>query len=88
MLMQPFLDNTHEPDCYNDRDDMALIAGSLDRDDVADQVPSGDDAVRDAEEAVDGVCVRDIPAVQESGVDHQKTDDCAEEQVAAKDTGR
>ena len=84
--MQPFFDHTHEPDGYNDRNDVALVTGTLNSNEVADQVPAGNNAVCDTEEAVDRICVCNIPAVQECGVDHQKTDDRAQEQVAAEDS--
>ena len=40
MLMQPLFDHAHEPDGDNDRYDVALIAGPLNGDDIADQVPA------------------------------------------------
>ena len=49
-------------------------------------MPFRDNAVCYAEEAVDRLSVGNVPAVQECGVDHQKTDDRAEEDVAAEYT--
>ena len=76
MLVQPFFHGAHQQNSKNDRNDVTLIADLLNV--KEEQMPDGDFA---------GGVAADGPGVDESRVNHHKTDDGTEENVAAEDAG-
>ena len=73
-LVQPLFNLRHDPDCNDDRDDVALVAHQR-------------DGVQPAEHRLIGLHAlgRDGPGVLQVGVDHDHADDRAQVRVAAED---
>ena len=73
-LVQPLFNLRHDPDCNDDRDDVALVAHQW-------------DGVQPAEHRLIGLHAlgRDGPGVLQVGVDHDHADDRAQVRVAAED---
>ena len=78
MLMQPGLDLTHKEYSQHDRDNVSLITKLVD---LAECVGICD--LDMSEQIPYIITVSSCPAVGQCGVDHHKTDNCAEENVAA-----